>query len=117
MSHTIETTVEAEGSGMVLVATVEPTEGYHCNMEFPGWSVQIDDESPVLAGSRIDRSAVTEFTESRVVFRIPVADAQQAAGVARGMMRFSVCDEETCLTPRETVEWQLAAAGPGEGSE
>jgi hypothetical protein len=105
--------VVEEGSGMVLVATVEPTEGYHCNMEFPGWSVQMDDDAAVLAGSRIDRSAVTEFSESRVVFRIPVTGEADAAGVARGMMRFSVCDDETCLTPRETVEWQLAAAASG----
>lgn len=109
-SHTIQTMVVEEGSGTVLVAVVEPTEGYHCNMEFPNWTVSMDTASALLAGQQFDRSVVTEFTEQRVEFRIPLTEDLAAPARALGMLRFSVCDDETCLTPREQVSWEVAAA-------
>ena len=109
-SHTIQTMVVEEGSATVLVAVVEPTEGYHCNMEFPNWTVSMDDTSALLAGQQFDRSVVTEFTEGRVEFRIPLTEDLLSPARAAGMLRFSVCDDETCLTPREPVSWEVATA-------
>lgn len=109
VSHSIATQVETVDGTRFLTATVTPAPGYHCNMEFPRWSVQIADDAPTLAGTRVPREQAATFTEQAVTFRIPVPDAAAVGDVA-GSLRFSVCNDEACLMPTEPVAWTLASA-------
>jgi hypothetical protein len=111
VSHRVETSVDAVDGRRYLVARVIPAEGYHCNMEYPAWSVAVAADAPAAAGIRHGKDDATEFAEQAVVFRIPI-DSPEAAGTVEANMRISVCDDEACLTPRETVSWTLASVQP-----
>jgi hypothetical protein len=109
VTHTVTTAVEGSGADRALVATVTPAPGFHCNMEYPRWQVQIADDAPALAGARASRDDAPVFTEEAVTFRIPVP-ADATPGDVAGQVRFSVCNDEACLMPTEPVAWTLAAA-------
>jgi len=109
VTHTVSTEIIESEEGRTLVATVTPAEGYHCNMEYPRWQVAIDEDAPALAGTEVNRDEAHTFEEEQVVFHIPVADGEAAGDVA-GRLRFSVCNDEACLTPTEDVQWTLASA-------
>ena len=110
-SHSIETTVDSVDGRRWLVARVTPGEGYHCNMEYPAWAVAVGADAPAAAGVRQGKDDATEFTEEAVTFRIPL-DSPEASGTVEANVRLSVCDEEACLTPRETIAWTLASVAP-----
>jgi hypothetical protein len=110
-SHTIETTVDSVDGRRWLVARITPGEGYHCNMEYPAWAVNVGADAPAAAGVRQGKDDATEFTESAVTFRIPL-DSPEASGTVEANVRLSVCDDEACLTPRETIAWTLASVAP-----
>jgi len=110
-SHVIETSVDSVDGRRWLVARITPGEGYHCNMEYPAWAVVVGADAPAAAGVRQGKDDATEFTESAVTFRIPL-DSPEASGTVEANVRLSVCDEEACLTPRETIEWTLASVAP-----
>ena len=109
-THTITTEIREENGARVLVATVAPGTGYHVNLEFP-WALQMAEDSPVAAGTRMTGDQAARFEEAGVEFTIPVDDAA-AAGECGAQLRMSVCDDAgtTCLTPREALTWTLAAA-------
>lgn len=110
-THSIETTVDSVDGRRWLVARVTPGEGYHCNMEYPAWAVAVGADAPAAAGVRQGKDDATEFTEGAVTFRIPL-DSPEASGTVEASVRLSVCDEEACLTPRETIAWTLASVAP-----
>jgi hypothetical protein len=110
-SHSIETTVDSVDGRRYLVARITPGEGYHCNMEYPAWAVNVGADAPAAAGVRQGKDDATEFTENAVTFRIPL-DSPDAAGTVEANVRLSVCDDEACLTPRETIAWTLASVAP-----
>lgn len=109
VTHTVTTEVTEQDGQRMLVATVTPAEGYKNNMEYPRWQVAIDEDAPAAAGAEVNRDAATTFEEEQVVFHIPIEDGEAAGDVA-GRLRFSVCNDEACLTPTEDVEWTLASA-------
>lgn len=109
VTHAVSTTIETVDGQRVLVATVTPQSGYKINLEYPRWGVQVADNAPAAAGVRVGREEATTFAEEQAVFRIPIVDGA-AAGAVEGTLRISVCDEEACLMPTETVQWELTAA-------
>lgn len=104
---TVRTEVIDEGDTTFLQTTVRPTSGYKLNMEYPRWSVAVAESAPVAAGVRSARDEAREFTEDVAVFRIPVTDCP-TEGTVDGELRLSVCNDEACLTPTETIAWNLA---------
>lgn len=84
----------AEGS---LTLRVEPGSGFKINEEFP-WQLQVEERSLGSADAlRFDEDAV----------EMSLAVPESASGAVEGQLRFSVCNDTTCLTPRETVRWEL----------
>jgi hypothetical protein len=103
----VRTEVVGTGEDAVLVTTVTPTDGFKLNLEYPRWNVSVADDAPVAAGAAVSRDAADEFTEDIAIFRIPVTSCPTEGQVA-GTLRLSVCNDEACLTPTETVAWNLA---------
>lgn len=91
---TINTSVDADGQ---LVTEIIPSRGYDINLEYP-WRLTIDE-----ASQGMDDADVFDKTRARFVS----ATASEAGSTVEGELRFSVCNDATCLTPRETVTWQL----------
>lgn len=109
-THRIDATVEIVDGKPVLVATVLPGPGYHCNVDYPRWGVEVAADAPVAAGTVLAKADAAQFAEDRVVYRIPLVDAGANGNVAANV-RLSICNDETCLTPPpEPIQWTLAAA-------
>lgn len=84
----------AEGS---LTLRVEPGSGFKINEEFP-WQLQVAERS-------LGAADALRFDEDVVEMSLAVPEG--ASGAVEGQLRFSVCNDTTCLTPRETVRWEL----------
>lgn len=100
-AYRLHTETEQTADGVFLRVEVEPVPPYKVNLEFP-WALgvpAIDVEHRADAAHRLD--------EDRAVFRVP---AGAAAGTVEGRLRLSVCTDDICLTPRETVRWDVASA-------
>lgn len=91
---TLKTSVDADGQ---LVTEVTPSPGYRINLEYP-WRLTVDEEAQ-------GASDAEDFNEKRV--RFLAATNAEAGSTVDGELRFSVCNDATCLTPREKVSWQL----------
>lgn len=101
----IRTTTDRSGDDPVLVLEVEPRPPYRINMEFP-WMLGVP-----LLGAELRTPEAETFEEGRVVFRVP---ADTPLEEVEGNLRFSVCTDDVCLTPRQSVRWTLAEAeAPG----
>lgn len=87
----VETSVGADGQ---LMAEVVPGAGYDINLEYP-WKLTVGD-----AVQGMDDAVV--FDAKRARFAVP---SSSAAAPINGELRFSVCNDKTCLTPRETLVW------------
>ena len=106
-THEVATEVVEIDGVRSLVATVTPINGYKVNVEFP-WSLAVDAEAPVAAGVRHGRDDCATFTEEQARFVIPAEG--EATGEVLANMRLGVCNEVGCITPRESVSWNLLAA-------
>lgn len=106
-THEVATEVVEIDGVRALVATVTPINGYKVNVEFP-WSLAVDAEAPVAAGVRHGRDDCATFTEEQARFVIPAEG--EATGEVLANMRLGVCNEVGCITPRESVSWNLLAA-------
>ena len=106
-THEISTEVVEVDGVRSLVATVTPINGYKVNLEFP-WSLAVRDDAPVAAGVRQGNDDAAMFEEATAKFVIPAAGAD--AGEVLADLRLGVCDETGCITPREQLAWNLAAA-------
>ena len=106
-THEVATEVVEIDGVRSLVATVTPINGYKVNVEFP-WSLAVDAEAPVAAGVRHGRDDCATFTEEQAQFVIPAEG--EATGEVLANMRLGVCNEVGCITPRESVSWNLLAA-------
>lgn len=91
---TINTSVDADGQ---LVTEVIPSPGYDINLEYP-WRLTVDESNQGMNDAEV-------FDEKRA--RFVTATTAEAGSAVEGELRFSVCNDATCLTPRETVAWQL----------
>lgn len=89
--------IETEVTDGELRLRVEPTTGFKINEEFP-WQLQVGEAQ--IGGGDAER-----FDEDAVEMALPTP--QDAEGSVEGQLRFSVCNDTTCLTPRETVRWEL----------
>ncbi len=98
---TVETSVRDDGT---LIARVRAGNGFHINEQFP-WALNINEGAPVAGGSSFNKDQAASFGEYEVIFE--VGDGSSAQGAVEGMLRMSVCNDDACLTPRETVSWNL----------
>lgn len=106
-THEITTAVEMVDGVRSLVATITPMNGYKVNLEFP-WNLSVRDDAPVAAGTRQGNGDAAMFEEAAAKFVIPADGAE--AGEVLADLRLGVCDETGCITPREELAWNLAAA-------
>lgn len=91
---TLTTSVDDQGR---LITEVTPKRGYRINVDYP-WKLTVEETAQ-------GQGEAATFDEKKVRF---VSDTQAAAGsTVEGELRFSICNDATCLTPRETVSWQL----------
>ncbi len=87
------TSVDDQGR---LVTSVSPKPGYRVNTDFP-WQLQVGESSQ--SGQQAVR-----FDEKNARF-VTKVDAEDIEAL-EGQLTFSVCNDHTCLTPRETVHWK-----------
>lgn len=91
---TLSTSVDGEGR---LITEVTPKAGYRINVDYP-WKLTVGEQAQ-------GQGEASTFDEKKVRF---VSDTSAEAGTqVEGELRFSVCNDATCLTPREKVQWQL----------
>lgn len=91
---TVLTSVDDEGR---LITEVTPKRGYRINVDYP-WKLTVDESTQ-------NQGDAAAFDEKKVRF---VSSTQADAGsVVEGELRFSICNDATCLTPREKVTWEL----------
>jgi hypothetical protein len=107
-THVVTSEIVEEDGARFLVATVTPGAGYHCNLDYPRWGVQVADDAPAAAGARRDKDDATVMSEDSVTFRIPLDD-DASEGEVQGQVRLSVCNDDVCLTPTENVTWLVAS--------
>lgn len=91
---TVDTRVDADGR---LVAEVIPGPGYDINLEYP-WKLTAGEQTQGM-----DDADVFDKKRARFVMAAP-----GEPGPVTGELRFSVCNDATCLTPRETLTWGAA---------
>jgi hypothetical protein len=90
-----------------LELRIVPHSGFKINLEYP-WRLTLeasDALTPEAAEWTAD--AAQHFTEEEVVFEIPVAAGEPGQGRVDGHLRFSVCNDARCDTPREDVAWAV----------
>ena len=81
----------------MLQLDVSPGAGLKINLEFP-WALTVGEQS-------LSAEDTHTFRDELVRYRLPVPEG--AGAEVEGMLRFSVCNDATCYTPRERVVWQL----------
>lgn len=85
----LSTSVDEDGR---LITEVTPKRGYRVNVDYP-WILSVGDNSQ-------DKRQAVEFSEKKARFVV----SEEAAG-AEGQLRFSICNNNTCLTPVEDLHW------------
>jgi hypothetical protein len=100
----VETSVETEGSGRLLVAEVTPSPGFHINLEFP-WALTVAADAPVLAGKRFTRDEAKQMTKEQAAFALSVP--AEGSGTVNASLRMSVCNDRECRTPTTKLAWNL----------
>lgn len=86
----LSTSVDDEGR---LVTEVTPKRGYRVNVDYP-WILSVGEDSQ-------DKRQAAEFSERKARF---VVDSEAAD--ADGHLRFSICNNSTCLTPVQDLHWE-----------
>lgn len=96
------------GTDGVLELQVTPADGFKINLEYP-WNLNIGETSQASIEQLVWRTqdALT-FTEESVVFQIPVSTEQTGVDHVCGHLRFSICNDSRCDTPREDISWVVS---------
>jgi len=96
------------GTEGFLELQVTPAAGFKINLEYP-WNLNIGETSGASIEQLVWRTqdALT-FTEDTVVFQIPVTTEESGEDYVCGHLRFSICNDSRCDTPREDVSWVVS---------
>ena len=102
--QTGETTVSAGKDGKVNI-TIVPAKGYKWNKDFPAMLTMKEGTEGVVAlkGTQYKGDAF-ETKDKKVSVAADVTGKKAGAQALQGELRFSVCNEESCIIATEKVE-------------
>ena len=88
---------------------VTPQQGFKINLEYPAKLTL----GTVPAGANVSAKAITKaqmsVTKMRLTVPVSFTAAEPGPKHFEGELRFSVCNDQTCQMPRETVSWTTQA--------
>jgi hypothetical protein len=108
LDHPAVSIVRGESGQLEL--HVSATSGFHINLEYPWRLILQANDGVQMESLEWDRSTMVTFTEDEAVYQIPVstaADGIVGAQEVTGELRFSVCNDARCDTPRAQVAWAV----------
>ncbi|PZR07046.1 MAG: hypothetical protein DI536_28735 [Archangium gephyra] len=99
------------GKESIATVSIAAKSGFHVNPDYPVSFKPSSTEGVKYAGERVQLSNVTKKTpckdkeEDNCAVEIALPLTPEAKGVAKieGVLSFSVCSDEKCLTPKQTL--------------
>lgn len=106
------------GTSTDVELAIEPKEGLKINLEYPSWTLEIEEAEGVeFASQSFDRDDF-DLQESGATVSTKVTVPEQGARQWTGRADFSVCNDETCHILRdEAVAFRVEATGEGGSAE
>ena len=96
------------GTEGLLELEVTPAAGFKINLEYP-WNLYIGETSGASIEQLVWRTQdASTFNEDTVVFQIPVTTEETGEDHVCGHLRFSICNDSRCDTPREDISWVVS---------
>jgi hypothetical protein len=98
------------GAEAIATITITAREGFHVNPDYPLSFKPVANEMFGVTGERMpltstEKTPCKEKADDNCEVKVPLKLTPKTAGVAsfEGVLSFSVCSEEKCLTPKETL--------------
>ncbi len=98
------------GKEATAIVTITARDGFHVNPDYPLSFKPAANEMFGITGDRMpltatDKTPCKEKADDNCEVKVPLKLTPKQAGVANfeGVLSFSVCSEEKCLTPKETL--------------
>jgi len=97
----------AVGQVATAKVTILPGKGYKVNKEFPA-SVQLE-AHPALAfaSPRLERAAALVDNDHELTFGVQMSANAAGDFVAKGLMKFAVCDDANCVPKKQAIALDL----------
>lgn len=100
----------AAGKEAITTITIASRDGFHVNPDYPLSFKPAASDTVTFSGERLQLTATEktpckDHADDSCEVKVPLAFTPSKAGVAsfEGVLSFSVCSEEKCLTPKERL--------------
>ena len=104
----------AAGKEAIATITIAARDGFHVNPDYPLSFKPAASETVTFSGDRVqltasEKTPCKDHADDNCEVKVPLAFTPKQAGVAsfEGVLSFSVCSEEKCLTPKETLTMKV----------
>lgn len=92
-----------------LEIRVKALNQFHINKEYPVKFelLQLEGEGEIIGGDTLNNSNAQIPEDNLLIFVIPFKVKRVGNTKFKGLFKFSLCSENSCIMPKEIIEWEV----------